>query len=115
MRFAMLNASYVPAPAPARHIKRIASFSGRYFIAYEIGVHGQPGTMASAFSDSIARMKDPWGRPIYWIGGGSVTWTSGEGTDADAVRQGYISVTPLHLDITHEARLDDAGRWWKAP
>jgi 5'-nucleotidase len=67
------------------------------------------------FSDSIARMKDPWGRPIYWIGGGSVTWTAGEGTDADAVRQGYISVTPLHLDITHEARLDDAERWWKAP
>lgn len=67
------------------------------------------------FSDSIAKMKDPWGRPIYWIGGGSVTWSAGEGTDIDAIREGFISVTPLHLDITHEARLDDAEKWWKAP
>jgi 5'-nucleotidase len=67
------------------------------------------------FSDSIAKMKDPWGRPIYWIGGGSVTWTAEEGTDVSAVRDGYISVTPLHLDVTFQARLDDAETWWKAP
>lgn len=67
------------------------------------------------FSDSIARMTDPWGKPIYWIGGGSVTWTAGEGTDVDAVRNDYISVTPLHLDITHQARLDDAAAWWTVP
>lgn len=67
------------------------------------------------FSDSIARMKDPWGKPIYWIGGGSVTWSEGEGTDVEAIRAGYISVTPLHLDITHQARLDDADQWWSAP
>lgn len=67
------------------------------------------------FSDSIAKMKDPWGRPIYWIGGGSVTWQAEEGTDVAAVRAGYISVTPLHLDVTFQARLDDAETWWKAP
>lgn len=67
------------------------------------------------FSDSIAKMKDPWGRPIYWIGGGQVTWTADEGTDVHAVRDGYISVTPLHLDVTFQARLDDAEKWWKAP
>ena len=67
------------------------------------------------FSDSIAKMKDPWGRPIYWIGGGSVTWTAEEGTDVSAVRDGFISVTPLHLDVTFQARLDDAETWWKAP
>jgi 5'-nucleotidase len=67
------------------------------------------------FSDSIAKMKDPWGKPIYWIGGGSVTWESGEGTDIDAIRAGYVSVTPLHLDITHQARLADAAEWWTAP
>lgn len=67
------------------------------------------------FSDSIAKMTDPWGRPIYWIGGGSVTWSVGEGTDINAVREGYVSVTPLHLDITHEARLQDAAQWWIAP
>jgi 5'-nucleotidase len=67
------------------------------------------------FSDSIARMKDPWGKPIYWIGGGSVTWSEGEGTDIDAIRNGYVSVTPLHLDITHQARLDDSAQWWTTP
>ena len=67
------------------------------------------------FSDSIAKMKDPWGRPIYWIGGGSVTWGSEDGTDVSAVKEGYISVTPLHLDVTFQARLDDAALWWKAP
>jgi 5'-nucleotidase len=67
------------------------------------------------FSDSIAKIKDPWGRPMFWIGGGSVKWTRDEGTDAAAVHAGYISVTPLHLDITHQARLDDADSWWKAP
>jgi hypothetical protein len=67
------------------------------------------------FSDSIAKMKDPWRRPIYWIGGGSVTWSSGEGTDISAVNEGFISVTPLHLDVTHQARLDDSELWWKAP
>lgn len=67
------------------------------------------------FSDSIAKMKDPWGRPIYWIGGGSVTWEADTGTDIEAVREGYISVTPLHLDMTHMARLDDAALWWRAP
>ncbi len=67
------------------------------------------------FNDSIAKMKDPWGRPIYWIGGGSVTWEQDAGTDISAVQDGYISVTPLHLDITHQARLDDAADWWRAP
>jgi 5'-nucleotidase len=67
------------------------------------------------FNDSIAKMKDPWGRPIYWIGGGSVTWEKDEGTDIQAIHDGYISVTPLQLDITHQARLDDAADWWRAP
>lgn len=67
------------------------------------------------FSDSVVQREDPWGKPIYWIGGGSVTWSAGEGTDVEAVRAGYISVTPLHLDITHHARLGDAAHWWKTP
>jgi len=44
-----------------------------------------------------------------------VTWSAGEGTDVDAVREGYVSITPLHLDITNEARLTDSESWWIAP
>ena len=51
------------------------------------------------FSESLTRMKDPWGREIYWIGGGTITWTGGENSDHLAVAEGYISVTPLHMDL----------------
>lgn len=65
------------------------------------------------FSDSLTPMKDPWGRDIFWIGGGSVAWSGSEDSDFRAVKEGYISVTPLHLDLTAKDRLDDAERWWQ--
>jgi 5'-nucleotidase len=67
------------------------------------------------FSDSISRMKDPWGREIMWIGGGSVEWSGPEDSDFRAVHDGYVSVTPLHLDLTHTTVLDTATDWWQAP
>lgn len=67
------------------------------------------------FSDSIARMKDPWGRDILWIGGGSVEWSGPVDSDFRAVHDGYISVTPLHLDLTHKEILDTATDWWHNP
>ena len=66
------------------------------------------------FSDSLQRMKDPWGREIFWIGGGSAEWSGGEDSDFRAVRDGYVSVTPLHLDVTAHARLEDAASWWRS-
>lgn len=65
------------------------------------------------FSDSLTPMKDPWGRDIFWIGGGSVAWTGTEDSDFRAVKDGYISITPLHLDLTARDRLDDSERWWR--
>jgi 5'-nucleotidase len=65
------------------------------------------------FSDSLTPMKDPWGRDIFWIGGGSVAWSGSDDSDFRAVKEGYISVTPLHLDLTAKDRLDDAERWWQ--
>ena len=58
-------------------------------------------------------MSDPWGRPIYWIGGGSAEWRGEPDSDFQAVREGYVSVTPLHLDLTHYDRLSSAESWWR--
>ena len=65
------------------------------------------------YSDSLQRMKDPWGREIFWIGGGSVAWTGDADSDFQAIKDGYISVTPLHLDLTHHTILEAASTWWK--
>ena len=65
------------------------------------------------YSDSIKRMEDPWGRPIFWIGGGSIAWTGDADSDFRAVEEGYISVTPLHLDLTHHALLQGPESWWR--
>lgn len=65
------------------------------------------------FSDSLTPMKDPWGRDIFWIGGGSVAWSGSDDSDFRAVKDGFVSVTPLHLDLTAKDRLEDAERWWR--
>ena len=65
------------------------------------------------YSDSLTAMQDPWGRQIYWIGAGTASWTGEEDSDFRAVREGYISVTPLHLDLTHHSVLKAAESWWR--
>jgi 5'-nucleotidase len=66
------------------------------------------------YSDSLRPMQDPWGRSIYWIGGGSINWeASGAGSDFRAVDEGYVSVTPLHLDLTHRDMLESSESWWR--
>ncbi len=63
------------------------------------------------FSGSLARMKDPWGREIFWIGGGTITWTGDEDSDHAAVGEGYVSVTPLHMDLTDYSLLEMVRGW----
>lgn len=63
------------------------------------------------FHEEVARMKDPWGRDIYWIGGGHVTWSGGADSDFRAVKDGFISVTPLHVDMTNYDLLEAARGW----
>ena len=53
------------------------------------------------YSEGIIERLDPRGRKYYWIGGEEPIWHPGEGTDFAAVQDGYVSITPLHLDLTH--------------
>jgi 5'-nucleotidase len=63
------------------------------------------------FSESLTRMHDPWGREIFWIGGGTITWTGGEESDHRAVAEGHISITPLHMDLTNYSLLETVQGW----
>jgi len=63
------------------------------------------------FSESLTRMKDPWGREMFWVGGGTITWTGGEDSDHGAVADGYVSITPLHMDLTHYPLLETVRAW----
>ena len=53
------------------------------------------------YSEGVIERLDPRARKYYWIGGDPPTWHQGEGTDFEAIQAGYISITPLHLDLTH--------------
>jgi 5'-nucleotidase len=64
-----------------------------------------------AYVGSLTRAADPNGREYFWIGGGESTWWGAEDSDFRAVHDGYISVTPLHLDLTNYKLLSEIGRW----
>jgi 5'-nucleotidase len=53
------------------------------------------------YSEGVIERKDPRGKSYYWIGGEPPIWQNAEGTDFDAIDKGYVSITPLHLDLTH--------------
>ena len=67
------------------------------------------------YEGAIMETRDPWGREHFWIGGGTPVWDKGEDTDAQAVKDGYISITPLHLDRTNYGALDYLSRGWADP
>lgn len=54
---------------------------------------------------------DPRGRKIYWVGQPGPEQDAGPGTDFYAVNAGFVSVTPLHLDLTHYKVLDELSGW----
>ncbi len=54
---------------------------------------------------------DPRGRPYYWIGGEAPTGVPERGSDIGALADGYVSITPLHLDLTAYRALTDLNTW----
>ncbi|CAN5606096.1 5'/3'-nucleotidase SurE [soil metagenome] len=64
-----------------------------------------------AYVGSLTRANDPNGREYFWIGGGESKWWGGPESDFRAVHDGYIAVTPLHLDLTNYRLLEELGSW----
>ena len=63
------------------------------------------------YSDSLTRALDPSGKEYFWIGGGVTSWRGAPDSDFRAVEEGYISVTPLHLDLTNYGLLEATRSW----
>ena len=62
-------------------------------------------------SEPVISAKDPRGRQIYWIGPAGASQDAGPGTDFEAVTSGYVSVTPLQIDLTRHAALPAVEGW----
>ncbi|HET7011376.1 MAG TPA: 5'/3'-nucleotidase SurE [Anaerolineales bacterium] len=63
------------------------------------------------YRDELVRRDDPRGRPYYWIGGQSPTGVADEGTDFGALAAGFVSVTPLQLDLTARDQVAELESW----
>jgi 5'-nucleotidase len=63
------------------------------------------------YTDSLTRATDPSGREYFWIGGGGVEWVGDQTSDFRAIEEGYVSVTPLHLDLTNYKLLSEVEKW----
>ncbi len=63
------------------------------------------------YRDELVVRHDPRGRPYYWIGGGEPEGSMDEGTDTAAIANGFISVTPIHYDLTNVHWVEELRGW----
>ncbi|MCK5829584.1 MAG: 5'/3'-nucleotidase SurE [Methylococcales bacterium] len=62
-------------------------------------------------AEPVIKSKDPRGREIYWVGPPGREQDAGPGTDFFAIKNNYVSVTPLQLDLTRYERMDEIKQW----
>ena len=63
------------------------------------------------FDNPIIEKVDPHGRTYYWIAGTRVSWSRSKDADHEALEQGAVSLTPIHLDTTNHGALDRFRKW----
>jgi len=62
-------------------------------------------------SEGVIIQDDPRGEPMYWVGPPGAAQDAGEGTDFYAVKQHYVSITPLQIDLTRYDSLAELDQW----
>ncbi len=62
-------------------------------------------------AEPVVKTTDPRGKTIYWVGPAGAEQDAGPGTDFHAVREGFVSVTPLQVDLTRHSALDSVEAW----
>ena len=61
--------------------------------------------------EQVVENTDPRGRKYFWIGGSDLEWEGNPDSDHTAVVDGYISVTPVHMDMTNHEALSALSAW----
>lgn len=67
----------------------------------------------SRYNEIFHRRTDPRGNVYYWMDGEIELLGDGEGTDIRALENGYVSLTPIWFDLTHQAVLGDFKKIWE--
>jgi len=62
-------------------------------------------------AEDVIRMQSPRGETVYWVGAAGAAADAGEGTDFHAVESGYVSITPLQIDLTNRDQMADVTQW----
>lgn len=62
-------------------------------------------------AEPVSKVRDPRGNVLFWVGPAGPEQDAGPGTDFDAVRNGYVSVSPLQVDLTRHAALEPLAHW----
>jgi 5'-nucleotidase len=64
-------------------------------------------------AEPAVRADDPHGNPVYWVGVPGQEDDAGPGTDFHAIRNRFVSITPLHVDLTRYTAMDQVSTWLK--
>ena len=64
-------------------------------------------------AESVVKMNSPRNETVYWVGAAGAAADAGPGTDFNAIERGFVSITPLQIDLTHTAQLAAVRHWMK--
>jgi len=65
-------------------------------------------------AEPVIKTQTPRGETCYWVGAAGAAADAGEGTDFHAIDQGFVSLTPLQMDLTHHSEMASVGAWLDA-
>ena len=115
------SAAQLAARIVARYLKQ--PLSGPFLLNVNLpnlplsAVKGIVGTRLGRrhHAEPVIRSSNPRGEPIYWVGAPGNALDASPGTDFHATAEGYVSVTPLQVDLTHVGQLPQVAAWLEAP
>jgi 5'-nucleotidase len=118
----MGEVDYAPAArAASKVVRRVIENSLSHEILLNVNVPFLPDEKIRGFAFTRQGLRvyhsrlderiDPRNKPYYWIGGDAPTGVPERGTDVGALAEGFVSVTPLQLDLTAYRALTDLNTW----